>query len=324
MSKQSFDLLTPDFFLPFVEDALQCNMSGMAASMPSYVNRVFLCQAASGDRLVLKFYRPDRWTPEAIREEHDFLWDCENEGINVVPPYELANGDTLSFAGSIPFAVFPQKHGRNAEIESENFYQRAGALLGRIHACGMKRQVQYRQTFTPEQYAFRTMDRLFRSGAVHPRYEEPLMTVCEELIDLAEQLFPPEDTFFRIHGDFHIGNLLERPGEGLTAIDFDDMVHGPAVQDVWMLLPNSAPESTVELQEFLRGYEMFLEFPRQDLRLLELLRALRMMHFLSWCAIQRNDHNFQELYPGWGSEMFWRKEWEDLCQQQNLVLRALR
>ena len=319
-----FDQLTPDFFLPFAEEALQCNMSGMASAMPSYVNRVFLCQAASGERLVLKFYRPNRWTPDAIREEHDFLWDCDGDGINVVPPYELSNGDTLYFADDIPFAVFPQKHGRNAEIESENFYQRAGALLGRIHACGMRRQTQHRQTFTPETYAFNTMERLFQSGAVHPRYEEALMSVCEELIDLAEQLFPHPDTFFRIHGDFHIGNLLERPGEGLTAIDFDDMVHGPAVQDVWMLLPNSALESTVELDDFLSGYEMFLEFPREDLRILELLRALRMMHFLSWCAIQQGDRRFQELYPGWGSEIFWRKELEDLLQQKTLVLQALR
>jgi Ser/Thr protein kinase RdoA (MazF antagonist) len=137
-------------------------------------------------------------------------------------------------------------------------------------------------------------------------------------------LFPHPETFFRIHGDFHIGNLLERPGEGLTAIDFDDMVHGPAVQDVWMLLPNSALESTVELEDFLRGYEMFLEFPREDLRILELLRALRMMHFLSWCAIQQGDRHFQELYPGWGSEIFWRKELEDLLRQKTLALQALR
>ncbi|MBR2435291.1 MAG: serine/threonine protein kinase [Lentisphaeria bacterium] len=318
-----FENFSPESFLPFVGESLQCRMTGLAAALPSYINRVFLTQAGSGDRLVLKFYRPNRWTPDAIRDEHDFLWDCDAEGIPVVPPFELANGDTLAFADDIPFAVFPLKRGRNAEIDSEGFFQRAGALLGRIHDCGLKRIARHRMTLSPENFAFRTMERLFESGAVHPRYEEELMTICEELINLAEDCFPDPESFFRIHGDFHIGNLLERPGEGLTAIDFDDMLNGPAVQNVWMLLPGAACDSIPQLQEFLSGYRMFLDFPVGDLRIVELLRALRMMHYLSWCAIQRGDRKFQELYPDWGTEIFWRKELEDFRRQRVVALQTL-
>ena len=40
----------------------------------------------------------------------------------------------------------------------------------------------------------------------------------------------------RIHGDCHFGNVLWTP-DGPTFLDFDDMANGPAVQDVWMLVP---------------------------------------------------------------------------------------
>ena len=90
-----------------------------------------------------------------------------------------------------------------------------------------------------------------------------------------------------------------------------------------MLLPGAACDSIPQLQEFLSGYRMFLDFPVGDLRIVELLRALRMMHYLSWCAIQRGDRKFQELYPDWGTEIFWRKELEDFRRQRVVALQTL-
>ena len=40
----------------------------------------------------------------------------------------------------------------------------------------------------------------------------------------------------RIHGDCHLGNLLLRD-DVFWVLDFDDMVVGPAVQDLWLALP---------------------------------------------------------------------------------------
>ena len=49
------------------------------------------------------------------------------------------------------------------------------------------------------------------------------------------------------------------------------------------------------------------------------LRAMRMMHFLSWCAIQSGDLNFHATFPDWGSESFWRRELCDLKRQLELI-----
>ena len=64
-----------------------------------------------------------------------------------------------------------------------------------------------------------------------------LREVVDRIIEIALPLFD-EVHLHRIHGDCHRANILERPGEGLMMIDFDDMVMGPAVQDLWLLLPD--------------------------------------------------------------------------------------
>ena len=123
----------------------------------------------------------------------------------------------------------------------------------------------------------------------------------------------------RLHGDCHKGNVLERPGEGLMLIDFDDMLTGPPVQDLWLLLPGPVEECTRELELLLRGYESLREFDRRSLDQIELLRAMRMIYFLDWNARQRNDRNFRERNPDWGSDSFWRREIASLAEQLSII-----
>ena len=123
----------------------------------------------------------------------------------------------------------------------------------------------------------------------------------------------------RLHGDCHKGNVLERPGEGLMLIDFDDMLTGPPVQDLWLLLPGPVEECTRELELLLRGYESLREFDRSSLDQIELLRAMRMIYFLDWCARQRHDRNFRERHPEWGSDSFWRGEIASLAGQLAVI-----
>ncbi len=49
---------------------------------------------------------------------------------------------------------------------------------------------------------------------------------------------------------------------GIFLIDFDDMMNGPPVQDVWMLLPGRMQEASAELEQLLAGYETFRPFDR--------------------------------------------------------------
>ena len=318
-----FDRITPELFLPALEEALACRLTGLASALPSYINRVYEIEAVTGERLVVKFYRPGRWTPEAILEEHEFLWDCDGEEIPVVPPYELENGSTLGLVDGVAFAVFPRMRGREIELEQDETLARVGSLLGRIHACGERRDAPHRLRMTPASFAEAAMHRIFDRGVVDPSCEQELIDLCDAILDLAEAVYPPDDSMIRIHGDFHRANVLDRPGSGLMAIDFDDMVTGPPVQDLWLLLPGTPAESKRELDVILAAYEVFRPFDRASLRLVESLRAMRMMHFLSWCAVQSGDAGFRKQYPDWGTREFWRRETADFRIQLENIRRAL-
>ena len=314
-----FDHFTPEQFLPDVEKLLGAGLTGYACAFTSYVNRVYELETTSGDRLVAKFYRPGRWTPEAILDEHDFVFDCADREVNIVAPPEPPTGSTLGFSGRIPFAVYPKKRGREAEFETRESLHKIGALLGFIHSAGAQYPAEHRMTMTPETFAGGALKRLFDSGMVHPACGRELESVCLDIMDEAERVFPDENTFIRIHGDFHRANVLDRGGEGLLAIDFDDMLNGPPVQDIWLLLPETPSKSRGELAALLEGYELFMDFDDSSLRAVESLRAMRMMHFLSWCAIQSGDLNFHATFPDWGSESFWRRELCDLKRQLELI-----
>ena len=102
------------------------------------------------------------------------------------------------------------------------------------------------------------------------------------------------------------------------------MMSGPAVQDLWLVLPDHAEKSRAELAHLLEGYERFHPFDRSTLRLIEPLRFMRMIYFLVWRARQRNDYWFRGSFPDWGTEAFWIKETEDLKEQAAVVRDALR
>ena len=318
-----FDRVTPELFLPAVEEALACRLTGLAAALPSYINRVSEIEAVTGERLVVKFYRPGRWSREAILEEHEFLWECSDDEIPAVPPYELENGSTLGDFDGIPFAVFPRMRGREIELEQDETLSRVGSLLGRIHACGARGEAPHRLRMTPESFAEAAMRRIFERCSVAPECEQELIDLCDGILDVAEAVYPPDDSLIRIHGDFHRANVLDRPGTGLMAIDFDDMVTGPPVQDLWLLLPGGSAESKHELDVLLAAYEVFHPFDRASLRLIEPLRAMRMMHYLSWCAVQSDDLGFRAQYPDWGSREFWIRETADFRIQLDAIHRSL-
>jgi Ser/Thr protein kinase RdoA (MazF antagonist) len=114
-------------------------------------------------------------------------------------------------------------------------------------------------------------------------------------------------------------NFLHRPGEGIMVIDFDDMLTGPPIQDLWLLLPDHAVKCRREIQLLLQGYEQFREFDDRTLKLIEPLRAMRIIYFLAWCSRQSSDYKFRTLFPDWGNEIFWQTEIKDLEQQLAVI-----
>lgn len=312
-----FDELVPDRMLDAVERATGEGMTGLATALPSYINRVYEVQSVSGERLIAKFYRPGRWTLAALQDEHDFVADCEAAEIPVIAPLSLG-GQTLHEADGIYFTIFPKRFGRQLEINSPKDWVRVGRLLGRIHAVGCQREAESRTDLHPEVSTEEHINTLLEGEFVTPRYEQLFEEVADELLDQLDGLFDDVE-FSRIHGDCHCGNLLNRPGEGLMVIDFDDMMMGPAVQDMWLLLPDRVASCRREVDLLLRGYETFREFDHMSLSLIEPLRAMRIIYFLAWCSRQVDDFKFQADHPDWGSDSFWQREITDLRGQLDVI-----
>jgi Ser/Thr protein kinase RdoA (MazF antagonist) len=314
---EGFENLFPDSILDAVETAMGCSLTGLTTPLPSYINRVYELQAVDGTGLVAKFYRPGRWKREALEDEHAFVLDCAADEIPVVAPLPLADGGTIGEYDGILFSVFPKRSGREMELHSDEGWRRLGALVGRIHLAGSQREAPNRLRMHPQTTTLPEIEQLLRFMSPHQadRFKELALRITE----IALREFDGVE-LQRIHGDCHRANILERPGEGLMVIDFDDMVTGPPVQDIWLLLPGHANDSRHELNLILEGYEQFLDFDDRTLRLVEVLRAMRMIYFLSWCSTQVDDFRFQTNFPDWGSDLFWQREIGDLERQYHAIL----
>ena len=81
-SAHAFYALTPERILDAVEaSGLTC--TGTCYALNSYENRVYEVEvrepSGSVGRRIAKFYRPGRWSEEAILEEHAFLLELAAE-----------------------------------------------------------------------------------------------------------------------------------------------------------------------------------------------------------------------------------------------------
>ncbi len=317
-----FDALTPELVLLAVEQAFDLRLDGTITPYPSYINRVYGVRTDEGEELIVKFYRPDRWSDEAIADEHQFVLDCSAADVPVVAPIGDEDGDTLHELeldeASYLYALYPRMGGRNFDAERDEDWHRLGVLVARCHLAGRIRQAQSRVICHPRQVAHSYVDFIDRTGVLHPEVAPRFIDLCHSIIDKTAPLFDGIGTI-RIHGDCHRGNILDRLDTGLLVIDFDDMMNGPAVQDLWLLLPDYAHLCRRELLLLIDGYEEFLPFDRREVRLIEALRFIRMIYFLAWQTQQRDDRAFLEHFPGWGSKAFWEREIEDLSLQYTMI-----
>ena len=132
----NFEQLTPDQMLNAAEEATGTLFTGFTAQLPSYINRVYEFRTRDGTRLIAKFYRPGRWSKDAILDEHTFLQELYEAELPVITPLRLSNGETLGVHDGIHFAIFPKRAGRQLEINSFEDWLRLGTLVARIHNVG--------------------------------------------------------------------------------------------------------------------------------------------------------------------------------------------
>ena len=237
MAGDSFDGLTPDIIIDAAETALNCRFEGVTIPYPSYINRVYELRRTTGEPVVAKFYRPGRWSFDALSEEHEFMFRCAEADIPLAAPLKLNGGLTLGVTGGgIYFALFPKKAGRRFEPLSKDDWVRLGMLAGRIHNAGAGMSAVERPLLTPEALTGSALKYLESVPFIPAGVKERLRSVTERIIAAAAPEFADIE-LIPVHGDLHGGNILARPDVGLSVIDFDDMAVAPAAQDLWLLLP---------------------------------------------------------------------------------------
>ena len=304
-----FLALTPEKVLEAVEAAgIRCNP--VCYALNSYENRVYEVELEDRTRLVSKFYRPGRWTREQILEEHQFMADLMEAEIPICGVRSFPDGSTLKEIAGIYYCLYDRFGGRAPDELTDAAAERLGMMVGRIHNVGAAREAPQRLPLTAQDYARDDLAWMQARQVLPPNLGSRYAEAAEAICAIAEEGLQGVPVH-RIHGDFHLGNLLLRDG-WFHALDFDDMMVGPAVQDLWMLLPGRGAEVRRLRDRFIDAYEQFRGFDETTLRLIEPLRGLRLIHYATWLARRWHDPVFPQTWPHYGTEAYWEEQTADL------------
>ena len=327
---QYFYALTPDKILEAVESTgLRC--SGRCLTLNSMENRVYEVELELSDQQraeltsrseafrIVKFYRPGRWSKEQVLEEHQFLFDLERAEVPVVTPIRSASGESVHELPGlhIYFTVFPKCGGRSPDELSDEQLQWLGRLLARLHLVGAAGEASHRLAITPDTYGRASLELLREKRVIPIEFEKSYARDVEEILRLISPLFADIPSH-RLHGDCHFGNILWGDS-GPFFVDFDDMVNGPAIQDMWLVTGGRDAETERQRELLFDGYEQVRRFNRASRILIEPLRFLRMVHFSAWIAKRWEDPAFQRTFPYFPSSDHWRSEMASMQEMLRVI-----
>lgn len=314
-----FDGLSPDVILNAVECfGVRCD--GHLLALNSYENRVYQVGVEDAQPLVVKFYRPERWQPRQIREEHAFAQELAERDLPVVAPLRDGRGESLLEHAGFRYAVYPRHAGGWPELLDAPRRRWMGRLIGRIHAVGAVRAFEHRPSLDVETFGEQPRQFLLEGEFLPLGLDGAYEQVSAQLLDAVRQRYRElgSPRAIRVHGDCHGGNVLwSRAGPHF--VDLDDCRMAPATQDLWMLLSGSREEMRTQLADLLEGYRQFADFNAGELRLVEALRALRMVHYAAWLARRWDDPAFPMAFPWFGTQAYWSQHVESLREQIQAV-----
>jgi Ser/Thr protein kinase RdoA (MazF antagonist) len=327
-----FDRLDPDHVLGAVE-SIGFRTDGRLFALNSYENRVYrigLEEALQGtglagsgvvpDQCVVKFYRPDRWSDDQILEEHGFGLELAAAGLPVAAPL-LRDSCSLFAHDGFRFAVFECRRGAVPELDSPDALRLLGRTLGRLHGVGARVPFRHRESLDDAGCGDRARESVLRAGVLPSSLETRYARVSEEVVAGIEAALEGAGRlrYLRLHGDCHLGNLLW-DSTGPVFVDLDDCIEGPAIQDLWMLLPGGSDDAQrAAWAALLEGYEQFAPFDFAQARLVEPLRALRMLNHSAWLAERWDDPAFPRAFPWFGGIRYWEDQIDDLATQLELI-----
>jgi Ser/Thr protein kinase RdoA (MazF antagonist) len=315
---QPYAGLTPDTVLNALES---CGLrgDGRMIALNSYENRVYQvwleAPESAGASVVIKFYRPGRWSSAAILEEHGFVAELVEREIPAVPPMGLL-GRTLNEFEGFRFSVTPRLSGRAPELDDSDTLTWMGRFIGRIHAIGALRSFAFRPTLDVQSFGVEPRNFLLEHGFVPADLLAAWTSVTAAALDGVRATFERAGSIahIRLHGDCHASNVLWNNG-GPHFVDFDDCRMGPAVQDLWMMLSGDHDAMGQQLRCIVSGYEDFCEFDDAEVQLVEALRTLRLIHYSGWIARRWHDPAFPAAFPWFNTQRYWQDRVLELREQ---------
>lgn len=311
--------LSPDEILNVI-DRTGYRSDGRILALNSYENRVYQIGIEDAKPIIAKFYRPERWTDEAIQEEHDFTLLLAGSDIPVIAPLADADGKTLFHMDGFRFALYPRVGGRPPELDNPDHLTQLGRTLARIHNFGELKPFEHRPELTIRAFGIEPSEYVLAHNFVPADLIESYSTLVADLLKRIERGFARAGKvdYLRLHGDCHHGNILWN-NDAPFIVDFDDARMGPAVQDLWMLLSGDREYMTARLFDLMDGYCEFRSFEPRELYLIEPLRTLRMIHYAGWIASRWEDPAFPMAFPWFNSQRYWEDHILSLREQAAMM-----
>jgi Ser/Thr protein kinase RdoA (MazF antagonist) len=269
--------------------------------------------------LIAKFYRPQRWSEEQIREEHSFSLELQEAEISVVAPLVDSKGNTLHHFQDFKFALYERRGGYPPELDNLDNMLVLGRTVGRIHGVGRARQFVEREQISVENMLTRNRQFLldgFIPQALIPAYESLTADLQQAVSTLYSEVQPSD--LIRVHGDCHIGNILWRD-DTAHFVDLDDCCTAPAIQDLWMFLNGERHDRQLQLSELIEGYSEFCDFDPRQIRWIEALRTMRLIRYAAWLARRWEDPAFPRSFTWFNTERYWADHILELREQMSAL-----
>ncbi len=313
-NQHPFQRLTPTLVMDAIESrGFLCDRRIFALN--SYENRVYQVGIDEAQPLIAKFYRPDRWSEQQIMEEHNFCFELVEHELPIVAPLKNAEGNSLLSYDGFYFALYPRQGGHAPEFDNLDNLKILGRLLGRIHATGAVKPFEHRPTLDRQSFGNNSV-RLIEERFIPEEYRASYSAVTSQLLDAIDTILAEVGLIrsIRTHGDCHAGNILWRDNAP-HFVDFDDARMAPAVQDLWMMFSGERPRQLAQLDSLLEGYREFNDFDPRELRLIEPLRTLRMLHYSAWLARRWGDPLFPHTFFWFNTTRYWGEHILELREQ---------
>ena len=259
-------------------------------------NETFLVEAADGERVVVRAYRPGGNTDAEIAAEHDWIGALRAAGAVRTPALRAtARGATLlhvpTLRALLRLAAFehcPGSEPSRTGGDETAIFEQVGAVCAALHdhAIGWKRP----DNFTRKRWTFDTMiapTPFWGDWRAAPGLDGAMEAVIgratQRLRDRLARYGTGRDRFGLIHGDLRAANLIQS-GDALHVIDFDDCGFGWHAYDFAAAISFREAEPGIEALKaaWLRGYRSVRAFPEEDAAIIPDMVMLRRVLLTAW------------------------------------------